>query len=264
MKRFVLFGIAGLSLALAQDPVVPPPPTLEEKTPTSPPTIPDAIEEPEDFLETLLARAAKFYDENKRAKCGGALLEAAELVQDLAQPQPQRVIAEVGALRQLALLGAQGELQHEAVDFAASRAYVKLAALLTDKAIARYENGKPMDAGQDWYRAVLFIERGLDRGGYGVKDAGIDTLTESKKVAESMAKGDLVETETVRPLLTDTRNMVGEIGRSLAAKSGVTWEQAPLDPRKIGGVIEDTSRKAVEKVRGGVHHLGDALRRWNQ
>ena len=264
MKRFVLFGLAGLSLALAQDPLAPPPPPLEEKALPGAPAGPEAIEEPEDLLETLLAKAAKFYDEKKRAKCGGALLEAAELVQDLAQPQPQRVVDEVAALRQLALLGAQDELQHEAVDFAAARAYVKLAALLTDKAMARYENGKHKDAGQDWYRAVLFVERGLDRGGYGLKDAGIDTLTESKNVAESMAQGDLVETETVRPLLADTRNMVGEIGRSLAAKSGVTWEQVPLDPRKVGGVIEDTSRKAVDKVRGGVQRLGDALRRWNR
>ena len=262
MKLSLVF-CAATSLAWSQD--VPPLPPLE---PPAPPSLtseaPVEKEEPEDQLDTLLAQAAKFYEQHRNAKCGGALLEAAELVRDLAQPQPQRVTAEVDALRDLAMLGARGELKSEAVDFAAARAYVKLAALLADKALARYENGKAKDAGQDWYRAVLFLERGLERGNYGLKDAGIETLAESKKTAESLAQGDLVETETVRPLLNDTKTMIGEVGRSLAAKAGVTWEALPQEARRIGGIVEDTSRTAVEKVKGGVHRLGDALRRWNR
>ncbi len=221
-------------------------------------------EAPEDLLETRIDQSAKYYDAKQRAKCGGALLEVAELIQDLAQPQPQRVIAEVEAFRQLALMAARGELNAHAVDFAAARADAKLAALFVDQSSAKYEGGKLKEAGQQWYRAIAFVERSMDWGGYGIKDAGVATLGQAKILAQSLAVGALVETEEVRKQLADTRNMIAEVGRSLAAKAGVPWEDAKPETRHSGGVIEDKSREVLDKVKGGAHRIGDLLKRWKQ
>jgi hypothetical protein len=222
------------------------------------------VESPEDRVETLINQSAKFYDGKQRAKSGGALLEVAELVQDLAQPQPQRVVSEVEAFRQLALMAARGELNAHAVDFAAARAYTRLAALFADTASAKFENGKTKEAGQQWYRAIAFVERSIDWGGYTLKDAGVDALGQSKIHAQSLAEGALVEADEVRTQLADTRLLVAELGRSMAAKAGVAWDDSKADPRKAGGMIEDKSREVLDKVKGGAHRIGDLLKRWNR
>lgn len=227
-------------------------------------TAPAKDEAPEDRLETLINQSAKFYENKQRAKCGGALLEVAELIQDLAQPQPQRVLTEVEAFRQLALMAARGELNAHAVDFAAARADAKLAAIFADKASAKFESGKSKEAGQQWYRALAFMERAIDWGGYSLKDAGIEAMGQSKIQAQSLAEGALIEADEIRKQLQDTRLMIAEIGRSLAAKAGVAWEETKPEGRKVGGMIEDKSREVLDKVKGGAHRIGDLLKRWNQ
>ncbi len=255
MTRSLLLALLFVLPCLAQEApkfVAPP----AETAPTNP-------EAPEDRVETLINQSAKFYENKQRAKCGGALLEVAELIQDLAQPQPQRVIAEVEAFRQLALMAARGELNAHAVDFAAARSYAKLAAIFADKASAKFENGKTREAGQEWYRAVAFVERSIDWGGYGLKDAGIEALGQAKIHAQSLAEGALVEADEVRKQLQDTRLMIAEIGRSLAAKAGVSWDETKPEARRTGGMIEDKSREVLDKVKGGAHRIGDLLKRWN-
>jgi hypothetical protein len=270
MKRIALLLLASPcwaqftgSIPGETPPVEPPPPpaVMEQTAPITP-----APEEPEDELETLINRSAFYYEKKLRAKCGGALLEAAELVQTLAQPQPQAVQIEVEDFRQLALLGARGELNPHAVDFAASRAYVRLSALFCDRAAAKFESGKLKDAGRDWYRALLFVERGIEWGGFGLKDPGIDTLEQAKIHSQGLAQGGLVEVELARKHLRDTRNMISEIGRSLSAKAGLTWEEikdgTKSEARRVGGVVEDKSRDVIRGVKRQANRFGDALKRW--
>jgi hypothetical protein len=237
---------------------------LKSPAPASAESAAPNLEAPEDQLETLINQSAKFYDSKQRAKCGGALLEVAELVQNLAEQQPQRVTSEVEAFRQLALMAARGELNAHAVDFAAARAYARLAAIFADKAAAKFENGKTKPAGQEWYRAVAFVERAIDWGGYGLKDAGVDALGQAKIQAQSLAEGALVEADEVRQQVQDTRLMIAEIGRSLAAKAGVAWDDSKPEGRRVGGMIEDKSREVLDKVKGGAHRIGDVLKRWNR
>ena len=262
MKRVAPFLML-LGFGFGQEP---PPPVLPPLNPAPAETAPKPEkpekEEPEDLIETLINQSAKFYENKQRAKCGGALLEVAELIQDLAQPQPQRVEEEVEAFRALALMAARGDLNGHAVDFASARAYVRLSSIFCDRAAAKFESGKPRAAGQDWYRALIFTERSIDWGGYGLKDPGIDTLTQAKTSAQSLAEGSLVEADEVRTQLADSRNMISEIGRSLSSKAGTVWETTKGDGRRPVGVLEDRSREARDKSKRGLNRFGDVMRRW--
>lgn len=264
MKALTLLLAVPL-LAVSQEippPSVPTAPTSE--TELKPAPAPVEAESPEDRLETLIDQSVKFYESRQRAKCGGSLLELAELVQDLAQPQPQRVQEEVESLRQLALMAARGELSAHAVDFAASRAYVKLAALCSDRAFAKLENGRLREAGADFYRGVVFAERSIDRGGYGLKDAGIDTLAEARTNAQALAEGQLLESDVIRKSLGATRRMISEIGRSISAKAGTEWQETKDESRSATGVVEDKSREGSDKVKGKLNRFGDKLREWTR
>lgn len=234
----------------------------EEASPKSNKIDKSEREQPEDQMETLINQSAKFYENKQRAKCGGALLEVAELIQDLAQPQPQRVTAEVENFRSLAMMGARGELDPRAMDFAASNAYIRLAVIFCERAAAKISDAKPKAAGQDWYRAVMFTERGIDWGNFGLKDAGVDTLTLSKETAQLMAEAKSTDADKARGLLDDHRRMIDELGRSLSGKSGGNWEELKDTGRKATNVVEDKSRDVINKVKRGASRLGDAMRRW--
>lgn len=257
MKYWFIILVFSLT-SLAQQPVAPP---QEGASKSGKPDKPER-EQPEDLMETLINQSAKFYENKQRAKCGGALLEIAELIQDIAQPQPQRVTGEVESFRSLAMMGARGELDPRAMDFAASSAYIRLAAIFADRASAKFADGKMKVAGQDWYRAVMFTERGIDWGNFGLKDPGVDTLTLSKETSQLMAEAKATDADKARPLLADHRKMIDELGRSLSGKSGGTWDELKDSGRKATNVVEEKSRDVLNKVKRGANRLGDAMRRW--
>lgn len=266
---FPIVAAIAASFSPAQQPPPAAAPEVPAKQAAAPTPSPDA---PEDEIENHLQKSAEYYEKKQRAKAGGLLLEAAEIVETLAAGKTRSVADEVESLRHLALQASRGQLDARAVDFAAARAYVKLASICYARHSASWTAGKPKDAGREWFRAIAFLERSVDWGGYGLRDAGEDTLAHSKDLAAGLAKGQPVDADEARKAADRTSRMITEVGRALAAKAGVEWLPAPVNddppataaqPSSAGDFVETESNKVMKKVRQGAGKLGELLKRFS-
>lgn len=220
---------------------------------------------PEDRLESMIQKSADFYEKKLRAKCGGALFEAAEVLEELAQPKPKRVAAEADALRVLALDAARGQLNGHRVDLAAARAYIRLASISHERSLTTWREGKDRQAGQHWYRAAAYLDRAVAWAGYGLRSAGEETLTESLEAAASLAQGEPVEENRAKHLNHRTGQMIVEVGRSLAARADSDWEpseEESVENSGRSGFLEGGPQEVVRRAKTGMVRLGELFKRW--
>ncbi len=233
------------------------PASAQDSIPALPSPVPEIprIDLPEDEIETLLQRSADDYEQKRRAKAGGALLEVAEIIESLAAPNAARLSAEVEAFRNLAVEAARGRLDPQVVDFTAARACIQLASLFHAQQQGRWKAGNPKESGRDWYRALLFLQRSIEWGGFGMQESGEQTLHSGKELAGGLVNGHPVDADEVRSAVQRTGRMINEVGRAIFSKAGDEWQPEPTeapeavqpDPRQASRFVQPASEKAAKK-----------------
>jgi hypothetical protein len=67
------------------------------------------------------------------------------------------------------------------------------------------------------------LEKTIDLMGFGLKDAGADTMVASKALAASMSRGEPVDPDDARQQANLTGKMIHEVGRNLATQNDQEW-----------------------------------------
>jgi hypothetical protein len=182
-----------------------------------------AVEEVQ-AIALYIKRAASRMENGERAKAGGILLEGAEWLETTAGKYKSIVAREVAALQDSALEAARGGFPKQKLATIAPNCTIRLALIESLRCRENWDSGNTKVAGSAWRSALTHLQKAIDEMEFGLKDAGLETLEQSKRLAASMAAGERMEMELAIKQNRLTNKMIHEVGRNLAESTSQPWQ----------------------------------------